>query len=425
MKYFLHFIFWASIFFEGVFQLLGIPSFIYKPLYPGIPLVLFTMVLFQNFDGIKLPAIKYVLLLFPLIIISGVINGINTFDIVYFTVFLLYPIFYFYVVINDASLNIKRLARLVVFLILIQIPAVLIKFSILGISEKGAIGTMSTGMGSLSAIFPLFIIAFLLPLFYKRNKKIYILLIGLFTFFGIVGEKRAIYVMIPILILFSIISYSLIKSFSLNTKLIRTWGYSFVAGGIILYSIIVLNPSLNPENKVGGSFDPHYVYDYTMDYTSSETKSLKEIRRSAGLIYFMNYSVSNLKTALVGDGAGNLIQSGYSSNPGTMLDHYGVRYGGRMGVIWMILQVGFIGLLIFLLIHFRLFSAFKKRLNNRRSNVLYAGYINLLFVLCLDFFFYSRIAVHADVVYSLFMFVVAVLYLGYDESILNYRKIKL
>ena len=172
---------------------------------------------------------------------------------------------------------------------LLQIPASFIKYFLLGQSEKGGIGTLSLTGGSISAILPLFAIAYAFSAYLFNRKKIYLILILCFTMFGIIGAKRLIVLMIPIILLFTLFIF-ILKTKKININLIFKYVPIALLGGMFLFYLGVrLSPTLNPDHKMMGKFDMNYAINYTLNYASSSDKSFTEMRRSEGLKYFTKY----------------------------------------------------------------------------------------------------------------------------------------
>jgi hypothetical protein len=316
-------------------------------------------------------------------------NTTNAFSTSYFLRYTVLSYLYFLVIINENNIvRLRKVIRWIIILVIIQIPAAIIKYLIMGISEKGAIGTLSEGAGSVSAIFPLLVIAIVLPYYLKSKKSILLLLILGFFLFAVIGEKRAIAFFTPFVFLLGYIFYSLV-----NNKKLR-----FLFSGK-LYLIIILSvfafvlgakiiPSLNPERKVWGTFDYKYVLDYTEDYRSSEEESFSQMRREAAVKYFSSLILhSEFLRFSFGDGPGKLIQSRYKDDSGNLMTYYyGVRYGGRMGFVWLLLQVGYLGTFVFLWFFLDSFLLVKK---NITKHPLYLSYLLLVVVFFLDTFVYS------------------------------------
>jgi hypothetical protein len=67
---------------------------------------------------------------------------------------------------------------------------------------------------------------------------------------------------------------------------------------------------------------------------------------------------------------------------------------------------------VYLCFYVKVFLRISQKFKNERNNVLYLGYINLLFIILFDFFMYSNVTIHQSAIYALFLFVSAYLYRG-------------
>ncbi len=408
----LHRIFWIIVFMQGIFQLLEVSSVIYKV---GMPLIIIILLAIQLMGkkGLNMPYIGIVFMLILITIISAINNSIGLFLYVYFFTFLILGYLYFVIIVNDN--NIKRLKKIlwtIIILYLIQIPVTIIKYFLIGQTEKGGIGTLSISGGSISTILPCFAIAIIFSLYYFKKDKKYILLIAAFFLFGIIGEKRAVILYIPFTI-FMVYLISSIKSKSLlSHNSIKFFALVLFSAFMIFYLTVRLSPTLNPDNRIGGKFDFNYSTNYMMNYVDSTNKSFKEMRRKDSLIYFVSYLYKkDIITFLFGEGAGRLISTKYrtsGSDSNLMLDYYGIRYGGRTGFVWMYLQIGAFGILFYSLLIFKLFKFVWK---NYKPNAMYLSFLVLTIIYILDFFTYSYVFFRQFYLSGVYFTIAALLYL--------------
>jgi len=148
-----------------------------------------------------------------------------------------------------------------------QIFAVFIKFLILGVSESGAIGTLSVDTGHLSVAYPLAWLPFFLFSEKLKYRHLYIIS-GLL--FAIIGGKRAILVYLPVLIMIGIyldkgkgIKFSLtafLKSISIGIPTII----------VVIYVAARLIPALNPDDKTGGKFSLSHLIEHSIGYNTAK-----------------------------------------------------------------------------------------------------------------------------------------------------------
>ena len=230
---------------------------------------------------------------------------------------------------------------------------------------------------------------------------IYMILILGFILFGIIGEKRFIVGMVPAIMFITFIFY-IIKIKKADIGLIFKYLLiGLIVGSILVYMGVRLSPTLNPDNKIMGRFDLAYAIDYALNYENSEYRDKAEMSRSKGLVYFAQYLFEKGPICfLIGDGAGKLVESQYSGKKGTMLDVYGVRYGGRMGFVWLYLQVGILGVLSYLLFYLALIRVVWK---NFRYKYEYLAFIMIGLVFFIDFSIYSDVSIKFTALNSSFL----------------------
>jgi hypothetical protein len=382
---------------------------------PAVGLALFAeQVIRKRSSKFKTPYIWIVAFFVAFSILSALLNGLSAFALVYFFVYVFLAYLYFLTIINETSnTRVDKVVKFVVLLILFQIPAVFAKYLLLGQSEHGAIGTISVVGGSISTVFPLLIIAFLIALYFYRRQKIFLILILCYILFGLIGAKRAIVFLIPLELL---LAYLLFLKQSHRIFKAATIKYFVVVAILALtgfYVMVKTSPSLNPENSNWGSFDLAFLINYTIEYTTDTGGGQRGMRRTEGLVYFTTMILkSNWYRTVLGDGAGNLVQSQYESSSGTMLDKYGVRYGGRMGIIWLLLQVGIVGALLYISLIMMMVTDIQKNVHPVGNDLraLKLGFMVATVFMFFDFFFYSTVFLKTEAIKSVYFFAAALLY---------------
>jgi hypothetical protein len=197
-----------------------------------------------------------------------VLNNYWGFDIIY-SFRLLFRFYIFYIAILNLELTDKQLKKINLFFLFclcLQLPVVAYKFTIYGMSEL-TMGAYAVREGSLTTMLPIIVLLFAVPFYYMHQRNpLLILLCVSFIAFSIVGKKRAILFFLPlsILLLYFLIAF--------KEKHIHTFKKSMglflgvLASASIIIVVLVLNPTLNPEKKIGGSVDLDYVVTYTKNY---------------------------------------------------------------------------------------------------------------------------------------------------------------
>jgi hypothetical protein len=416
-----YFFIFILLFSQGIFELSGIsgayPKYLAEILIVGLFVKKIIEIALGN-TRIIFPGLKYALFSGIVVIISAVLNGKSIVEIALFTK-IIYVYYFLFITLVNENFSQKELNRFYSFfkaLFVIQLIAVGIKYSILGISEAGGIGTISLASGSLSTILPMFASCYLLAMyFYTKNYK-YVIGIFCFTALGIIGEKRAIVFFIPltffiVLLLFqtkraTIISVFKQKSFLKNFLLL------LLASIIAVYAIVRLSPTLNPDNEIGGRFSFSYAIEYGQKYTTRDKvdNAYAVGRTVAPLLAYKTVESYGSIHLLLGMGPGDLIESAflpgnYTGRNMKILEKYGIGYGGRSGFIWLFMQVGIVGTLLFLMIIIKLYKRINKIYKNSDSRYLQAlalGFLGSVFVYFIDLGIYSRTMITQTAIVSVF-----------------------
>ena len=395
----LHVILWLLLFNLGIFAMVGVHiGYVKLIILPVIVGILFVE-RFINKPDFKIAYWGYFGFFVVISIISMLRNEIHYAQYASFMVNYWLAYIYFITLSNENNTSrINVILRLVKVLVLLQIPAIIIKWSVLGVSEKGGIGTLSVVSGSLSCIFSLFIIIILFSLYLYNRRNIYLWLIPAFILFSIVGEKRATIFFAPLMLLTVFLIFAFKSKKMQLGQLLKYVTIGFVISGITFYATVRMVPSLNPESKVGGRFDYTYAKDYIIDYTDLDkdhsrvfylpVSAMTQIRRLDGFLYFTHYLWDKGGAALLfGEGAGKLIlMESVTGEDHSMLSLYGIRYGGRAGFIQAYLQVGILGVVLLFGMFFHIFKDIWIRFENES---MYLALLSVTVLLFLDSFIYS------------------------------------
>lgn len=288
-------------------------------------------------------------ILVPIFIIICCISGIQT-SAIMVVFFLLYfmeiYMFLFCVINNFDHTEASYLNKLFVLLALSQIFASFIKLVLVGVMEP-YIGTMASHEGGITTVFSLvcFCVAFEFYLQTKKKRCLW-LMIG-FLAFGIIGEKRALAFLIPLFCFITI----WIHAYLSNTifKSLQKLLLAFIFAPVVFIAVCILSPSLNPEKKIGGSFDIEYVLNFTEEYNEGKKNEVGR-GKAASVIHekLLNGSTYNL---FFGYGTGTLIPSSFNSDSYSSSElnkRFGVSYSLGVGYLNILVQVGVLGVLIYL-----------------------------------------------------------------------------
>lgn len=158
----------------------------------------------------------------------------------------------------------QMLLRLFYQIFLVQILISVLKFILFnGRQIESLVGSMSIIGGAMGTTIP--ILGFIILWFYRNGKlswKDWLFVAGLLLV-GFTTGKRAVWFILPFII----------AAFMVYVQGIRLNKYIVLGIATILvvsYFGARLTPSLNPENKVWGSFDLEYMFDYAETYQFGE-----------------------------------------------------------------------------------------------------------------------------------------------------------
>jgi hypothetical protein len=410
----LNLIFWILLYTPGLWSLVGFTPAIPTVLSYGTLFLLITIQISRNITrGIKFSRRFRVLAAFFVFssVISYFYNEENAYGFIFFLCYTMGSYLYFSILLNETSeLLFKRIISCICILFILQMITVVIKGVVLGQTEFGAIGLLSTNEGSLSTIFPSLVIAIVMPYAISRQKWKYVLPVFLALLFSIIGGKRATIVVLPLLFFASYLLH--LKAIGkLSFFNLKPLFYTLTVTALSLYFIVRLIPTLNPERKVWGHVDVRYVIAYIDQYTDSTRKPFEEMRRKAGLVYFLSYLAiqDDPMLFLFGDGAGKLVNiESIKGYPSDMLSMYGVRYGGRMGLIWLYLQVGLLGTLSYILLLLCLVVHVMRHSTLKRE--LHSSFILCFMVVIFDMVIYSSSFMVFGAINVLFFFLAALVF---------------
>lgn len=283
-------------------------------------------------------------------------------------------------------------------LIIIQILFNIAKLIIFKAPFEGLVGSLS-GIwgGGAGTSFPLLCLCLLSLNTDMKLSARSVLLMACFMFIGFMTGKRAIWLLFPILFF---LLYIFIPYRKTSTKLFGRVALSLVICSLFLYLGLRLDPTLNPDNKIWGRFDPAYALSYGLDYSAGVQSTSEKVENGQGrvgavLLMFNEIKDINEKER-VSIGVGNKYMVYASHDDYFNSDYYfGVTYrGGITGIVMMYFTIGIFGVVFFLLYLFSLFHY-----------INYAPFrIILLLVVLFDFVFYNAQIISDTALAVLFMF---------------------
>lgn len=388
---------------RGIILLAGIPTIVPRSIMEiSILLLLVKSLYLQSIvvkRSVKVIGFSPLLALFIVSLFSLYVNKKPFFPYLFFLrdIFIYYLFFVALLNLDLAERTLKFINKYIVFLFLLQIPAAITKFIIIGMEEGRGIGTVSVYAGPLSVTLPLFAIAFLLSLYFFRKRNIYLLAILAFIAFSLMGQKRALAFYLPLLSLFLYHAYRKMvyhKSVLIlnlrQIKIVVLIGLIFL---LALYSTAKTQNFLNPEERIGGSFNIRFMSKKVSQYMTEKTNEGRTLGRLATTVH--SYNILRKEgpvTSMLGLGAGILTASSLMD---TDLSATYLRLGimgGKTGLVWLLLQVGILGVFFLLLFYFQLYRRayiVYKHVSDPYWKPIILGFLGVTFVFVLDFLTYS------------------------------------
>lgn len=390
------FLIFTLAFIEGGLDLFGLSASVNRLMRDGL-IILF----FLNTILVKKGAFSFkfglIIMVFTIItILSQLINNIAIIQLLTFyrRIFINFLLFWAVYNSNFSIIKEKGFFAFLVFLYLFQIFVAIYKVAIMGVNEN-FIGSISVRSGSLTTSYSMIgsIISFALYLHSGKKKYLY-MIIG-FVFFAFSGAKRAVAMYIPLSFILLFFINAKLTGLIKRLKFIQIFIFVTIGSFILFYILVITNPSLNPEGKIGGSFDIEFVIDYSQQYNSSEWREGNGRSNAPEAVYNLLLR-DGLSHLLFGYGPGDIISSSANVSAGIggdeqlVFEKYGLGYGTRTGFLWMFIQIGILGIGFYLLFFANIFRIIylKLKSENRNYEILLPT-LGIILFFFLDFITYS------------------------------------
>lgn len=329
----------------------------------------------------------------------------------YIVPFLLFFIFNNYSKYNSNKLG--NLKKLLFFLLYIQVILTIAKLIFIGIAEA-TVGSIAFEGGGVAT--PLPILGFLLIWLEKKgdlSRKDWGKVLAL-LFISVVSIKRAIWFIMPIMVFLFMVyipKKKIGKRIFLVLPLIP----------LIFYLGIRLNPTLNKENLVWGSYDLDFTINYALKYSFGDPQNLISNEGASGgrggatlmLLNKFFYENEINSNDIFGYGLQSIISTDYETFD---IDKFNVDSRGSVtGILRDYISIGFLGVFFFLFYMFSLVNFIEERR---------IKYVMSFFILW-DYFFYSGLVftIQALSVLILFFIVKANYQKKIDLRLLDEKKL--
>jgi len=415
-------------FFYGALGYVGIPRLYIKLIIDFLIVLLFITTLEDSKNKnnhFYTPGLLFFLFIVFISIISATINN-NTYLIIYYYLKINLMVFLFFLAIYNMSMNtyqIMKINKLIVFLFIIQIVVSILKYFIIGVKERFA-GTIMVS-GTLSTQFPIFAMIFLFSfyLFYKRKAKFLILIIC-FMFMSWVGAKRGTWFYLPVFIIIILLIYIADKRGTISKKLKSSVIIILFAFLALIFTVRFI-PTLNPENRFGGSFNLNHILSFAQDYNYQKISYKKRAGRFATMEEaYQQIKNKSLFNYLFGIGPESIYGFQYGDGK---IEKYNIVDGQITGATYYMITIGILG--SFAIVLFYLFWGIKllkfptQGLLPIWKAILVASRVITLFFL-FDFFTYSRTTVTFYIPQLVYFYLVGII-LSTKLKVLNKKCSKL
>lgn len=278
-------------------------------------------------------------------------------------------------------------------LLTIQIVLSVVKVLTLGLQES-TVGSISYIGGGQATMVPVlgFILVWLTKKgeFTRKDWRYIILLI----FIAFASVKRAIWFIMPaMIVLFMFYIPRKIKT--------RHLIYVLPIVPLLFYAGVRLNPTLNREGKIGGSFDLQYVLDYSQEYSFGQSTEASKVQEGTGrggatimLVtkLFKNHPLSR------DDYWGTSLQEVYTTDYDQFNDEkYGLNSKGSVtGIFQSYISSGYVGVFLTILLILSVVSLVKEpRIR-----------ISLGILIFWDYLFYSALILRTQALFILFFYII-------------------
>lgn len=180
-----------------------------------------------------------------------------------------------------------------------------------------------------------------------------------------------------------------------HLKLVKNLLISLILFPILFYFVVRISPPLNPDNQVWGEFNFNYAINYVNNYTTRYEEGFEGTSRlysySAVINFLGKYDIQKLT---LGIGPGKIIESSLLSNSRKKLENrYGLGYGVSMiPFLTTIIQVGFLGILTYLLFSINLLKDIYKKYkvaNDLKWKIILLGFLGVIILYFYSFVTYS------------------------------------
>jgi hypothetical protein len=375
-----YFIFVFIVFWNGLFY------FIYPDAYDYFKIIIFAYgfflfgkYIFQNNDKID-RAINYLFFVFTIafwisysITPFGIISALSQYFLKYLLPVAIYH--WFKKVYYNSKVD-KIYSKWIIYIIIIQVILSFIKLVTLGLKE-GTVGSVEPASGQLGVVLPLISLIFYWA--YKKGhfKRSDWLIVFSFLLIALASGKRTPVFLYPVFL------FLLFAWVPANKRLMVNAVKILPLIVLLFYIGLRFIPTLNPENKVWGSFNPEYAYEYALRYQlglvdGERRTDLIDSYGASAIAVFQKETYQNLKleNVLFGEGIYYFRILEEETFNETYASTIGVTAHGNLSAAFKdLMALGIIGFTSFFLINLMIINQTKGRL----KWVLFFFYVYIYF----------------------------------------------
>lgn len=308
--------------------------------------------------------------------------------------FVIFSLFLILSKLQNNRLLKSKIEQVIYLLLLIQTGLSIIKFIVMGPVES-IVGSVGSQGGALATTLPIMAFMFLWLIRDGRlGSKDWLIIFG-FLFIGFVSLKRAIWFIMPVIVMLFVFY---IPRRKIPTKIFLL---SLFAVPLIFYFGIRFNPTLNREGRAGGSFNINYAVDYAQEYMfgSNENNKVGTGRGGATFLLIDKLFKEDLDSKdWFGYGLRFMYTTDYKEFDKL---NFGISSkGAATGVFQSYVSGGYLGILATILLVISILS----KIRNKRLKYVVIGFFSW------EYFFYTGIILRE---YSLtFLLIYIIIYSG-------------
>lgn len=347
-------------------------------------------VYFTEERGIVFLVSKYLFLVLAIVIISTIANQVNLSMLIIFG----RALFRYYLlgcVVYSIAMNEEQekfFIKLIFSILILQIFVAPVKVILIGLGESpmSLIGSSITTFTVLTG----FSLALSYGLFEKKWKYMSFLMAG-FMIVAVAGGKRGVIFLVPVLLIYALIK---LRTKKIVIKAKKTLALLVLVFAWLLIVVVCKSlPTLNPEGTFWGSLDYKFAYEYAVK-TSLEVDPETNLPtgRISSFFFTLNKISSSPIKILFGNGPGISIRSTVTkTSQYKVISDTGVHYG-QNGLVWIMVQIGILGAVVFFVMLTK-FSSYAKYCllndSNESYKVFYSFMILYTFIITFIAYIYS------------------------------------